>query len=161
MLIFIFWILLGKIIDIWNIWSLILMLQVSLKKILCIGDCDLLSSCDFQMMYQDIISDILLHWLITKASKGSGKRRVLHFLKGIYCICSTEISNLGRAAGKFSRGILEAFLEPCRLLLLGGSLNTFKQAINKNFDISWWEPLDSEALRHTVPSAPPSRRPWS
>ena len=31
---------------------------------------------------------------------------------------------------------LEALLDPCRLFLLGGSLNTSKEAINKDFDIS-------------------------
>ena len=31
---------------------------------------------------------------------------------------------------------LEALLEPYRLLLSRGSLNTTKEAINKNFDIS-------------------------
>ena len=31
---------------------------------------------------------------------------------------------------------LEVRLEPCRLLLLGGSLDTSKEAITQNFDIS-------------------------
>ena len=31
---------------------------------------------------------------------------------------------------------LEALLEPSKLLLLGGFLNTFKEALSKNYDIS-------------------------
>ena len=41
----------------------------------------------------------------------------------------------GRKQGNLWELNLEAFLEPCRLLLLGGSLNTPKEALNKNFDI--------------------------
>ena len=41
------------------------------------------------------------------------------------------------AEGAESKGLnLEALLEPCRPLLLGDSMNTTKEAVNKNFDIS-------------------------
>ena len=41
----------------------------------------------------------------------------------------------GRKQGNLWELNLESFLEPCRLLLLGGSLNTSKEALNKNFDM--------------------------
>ena len=46
-----------------------------------------------------------------------------------------ESSRRGRKQGNLGELNLEALLEPCRLLLLGGSLNTSKKAINKNFYI--------------------------
>ena len=42
-----------------------------------------------------------------------------------------------REQGNLRELNLEALLEPCRLLLLGSSLNSSKEAINRNFDISW------------------------
>ena len=42
---------------------------------------------------------------------------------------------MGRKQGNLEKLNLEAFLEPCRLLLFRGSLNTSKKDINKNFDI--------------------------
>ena len=50
------------------------------------------------------------------------------------CICD-RIEQKGQKAREFGELNLEALLEPCRLLLLGGSLNTSKKAINKNFYI--------------------------
>ena len=47
-----------------------------------------------------------------------------------------EVSRRGRKQGNLGELNLEALLEPCRLLVLGGSLNTSKEVINKNFDIS-------------------------
>ena len=45
-----------------------------------------------------------------------------------------EASRRGRKQRNLGEMNLEALLEPCRLLLLGGSSNTCKEAINKNFD---------------------------
>ena len=48
-----------------------------------------------------------------------------------------EASRRGRRQGNLGGLNLEALLEPCRLLLLvGGSLNQSKEAININFNIS-------------------------
>ena len=47
-----------------------------------------------------------------------------------------KASRRGRKQGNLGELNLEALLEPCRLLLLGGYLNTTKEAINKNVDIS-------------------------
>ena len=48
----------------------------------------------------------------------------------------TEARRRGRKLGNLGELNLEALLEPCRLLLLGGSFNTSKEAINKSFDIN-------------------------
>ena len=71
-----------------------------------------------------------------------------------------EASRRGRKQRNLGKLNLEAFLEPC-WLLLGGSLNASKEAVNRNFDISWWGLLETEALGQTAPSAPPSRQPCS
>ena len=42
----------------------------------------------------------------------------------------------GREVRESGKQNLEALLKACRLLLLGVSLNTSKEVINKNFDIS-------------------------
>ena len=42
-----------------------------------------------------------------------------------------EVSRRGRKQGNPGRLNLEALIEPCRLLLLGGSLSTSKEAMNK------------------------------
>ena len=47
-----------------------------------------------------------------------------------------EASRRGRKHRNLKELNLEALLEHCRLLLLGGSLNVFKEVINENFDIS-------------------------
>ena len=47
-----------------------------------------------------------------------------------------EASRRGRKQGNLGELNLEVLLEPCRLLLLGGSLNTPKEALNENFAIS-------------------------
>ena len=44
-------------------------------------------------------------------------------------------SSRGRNQGNLKELNLEALLEPCNLLLLGGSFNTSKEAINKSFKI--------------------------
>ena len=44
-----------------------------------------------------------------------------------------EVSRRGRKQGDLGEMNLDALLEPCRLLLLGGSLNTTKEGINKTF----------------------------
>ena len=56
------------------------------------------------------------------------------------CVCDRAEGQKGRRAegqkARKSGGLnLEALLEPCRLFLLGGSRNTSKKAINKDFDI--------------------------
>ena len=51
------------------------------------------------------------------------------------CFCNRN-EQRGQNARGFWEQNLEALLEPCRLLLLEGSLNTSKEAINKNFDFS-------------------------
>ena len=55
---------------------------------------------------------------------------------GVPCVSVDEASKRGRNKGNLGELNLEALLEPCMLLLLGGSLNTSKEAINKNIDIS-------------------------
>ena len=47
-----------------------------------------------------------------------------------------EASRRGRKQGNLGKLDLEALLEPCRMLLLGGSLNLSKEALDKNFGIS-------------------------
>ena len=47
-----------------------------------------------------------------------------------------EASRRGRKKGTLRALNLEALLEPCGLLLLGGSLNTSKAAMNRNIDVS-------------------------
>ena len=47
-----------------------------------------------------------------------------------------KASRRGRKQDNLGELNLEALFEPCRLLLLGGSLNTSNKAITKNFDIS-------------------------
>ena len=47
-----------------------------------------------------------------------------------------EASRRGKKQWNLGELNLEAFFEPCRVLLLRGSLNTSKEAINRNFDIS-------------------------
>ena len=47
-----------------------------------------------------------------------------------------EASRRGGKQGNLGELNLEALLEPCRLLVLGGSFNTSQEVINKNFDIS-------------------------
>ena len=42
-----------------------------------------------------------------------------------------KASRRGRKEGNLGKLNLKALLEPCRLLLLGGSLNTSKEAIDK------------------------------
>ena len=46
-----------------------------------------------------------------------------------------KASRRGRKQGNVAELNLEALLEPCRLLLLGGSLNTSEEAIKRFFDI--------------------------
>ena len=47
-----------------------------------------------------------------------------------------EASRRGKKQGNLEKQNLEALLEHCRLLLLGGFLDLSKVAINKNFDVS-------------------------
>ena len=47
-----------------------------------------------------------------------------------------KASRRGQKQGNLGEQNLEALLEPCRLLLLGGSLNTSKEASNISFYIS-------------------------
>ena len=47
-----------------------------------------------------------------------------------------EASRRGRKQGNLGKLNLEALLEPRRLFLLGGSLDTSKEVINKNVDVS-------------------------
>ena len=46
-----------------------------------------------------------------------------------------EASRRDKKQGNLGKLNLEALLEPCWLLLLEGSLNRFKEALGKNFDI--------------------------
>ena len=45
-------------------------------------------------------------------------------------------SRMGRKQGNLGELNLKALLEPCRLVPLGGFVNTSKEATNTNFDIS-------------------------
>ena len=65
-----------------------------------------------------------------------------------------EASRRGRKQGNLGEINPEALLEPCRLLLLEGSLNTSKKAMN-TLDISCKAPPDPKAL-----SASPFWWPW-
>ena len=74
----------------------------------------------------------------------------------------TEASRRGRKQRNLVELNLETLLEYCRLLLLGGSMNTSQEAINKNFDISsgfWYYYFEPKALEQTTPSVPSSVRP--
>ena len=74
-------------------------------------------------------------------------------------LCVRDRSELTEQKARESGELnLEVRLESCSLLLLGGSFNTSKKAMNKNFDINLCGPLDPEALGQTSPSAPPSQR---
>ena len=46
-----------------------------------------------------------------------------------------EVSLSARRQGNLEEVNMGALVEPCRLLLLEGSLSTSKEAINKKFDI--------------------------
>ena len=76
--------------------------------------------------------------ILTLCSKG---RREVFEAQGQNCKMRPLVSVIeqkgtrGRKQGNLWELNLEAFLEPCRLLLLGGSLNTSKEALNENFDI--------------------------
>ena len=48
----------------------------------------------------------------------------------------SEASRRGRKQGNPGEPNLAVLLEPCRLLPLGGTLNSSKAAINRNFDVS-------------------------
>ena len=84
------------------------------------------------------------HSPICDAAKRPGKTVVVQGRREVFeaqeqqcrirklCVCDRS-EQKGQKARELN---LEALLEPCRLLLLGGSLNTSKEAINKSFDIS-------------------------
>ena len=61
--------------------------------------------------------------------------------QGQNCKIMPLLSEIGasrkdRKQGNLGELNLEALLEPCGLLLRGGSLNIFKEIINENFDTS-------------------------